>query len=172
MSGSKDKHVPDGHKASANKWDESRALCSALQKDGAEVALWGRLHKALVAAGAKGKDVMPIVMGRNVDAAVQFIDVLAGDVQMDATADEPPSPADQEPISPTTKREAMKAFRRRMKLTRLDHESRLGVGPLTGGKAADFESILPPREFPEAVWKALASDGQLVSTGRGFYKLP
>jgi hypothetical protein len=65
----------------------------------------------------------------------------------------------------------MKAFRRRMKLMRLDHESKLGVGPMTSGKKADFDSILPPREFDENVWKVLAAEGQLKATGRGFYGL-
>ncbi|MBT4766856.1 MAG: hypothetical protein HOO04_00665 [Phycisphaerae bacterium] len=71
-----------------------------------------------------------------------------------------------------TKRAAMKAFRRRLKLMRLDHESKLGVGPMTSGKKADFDSILPPRDFEDDVWKVLAAEGQLTSTGRGFYGLP
>ena len=52
------------------------------------------------------------------------------------------------------------------------HESKLGRSPLTGGKAAAFESILPPQGFPEAVWPALAHDGHLRPTGAGFYALP
>ena len=66
----------------------------------------------------------------------------------------------------------MKAFRKRLKLMKLDHESKLGRSPLTGGKDAGFESILPPEQFPSDVWKVLASKGEVESTGRGFYKLP
>ncbi|HCA38620.1 MAG: hypothetical protein CMJ63_01425 [Planctomycetaceae bacterium] len=88
----------------------------------------------------------------------------------------PPVPEERESealpdIPHETKRAAMKAFRRRMKLMRLDHESKLGVGPMTSGKKADFDSILPPREFDENVWKVLAAEGQLKATGRGFYGL-
>ena len=42
---------------------------------------------------------------------------------------------------------------------------------MTSGKKADFDSILPPREFDENVWKVLAAEGQLKATGRGFYGL-
>ena len=75
-------------------------------------------------------------------------------------------------IPTETLRKAMKAFRRRIKLIKLDQESKLGVGPMSSGRSADFESILPPHEFPRAVWQALAADGRLEATGRGFYKLP
>ena len=69
-------------------------------------------------------------------------------------------------------KKAMKAFRRRVKLMKLDMESKLGVGPMSGGRAADFDSIMPPQEFPPEVWATLAAEGRLVATGRGFYKLP
>ncbi len=153
--------------------EEARQHAQALAEDGAEAALWGRLSKALVAAGAAGRDVMPLIMARNLDGVVRLIAVLAGDVPRDEA---PPSTTEDDRIAVDVpdeiKRHAMKAFRRRLKLMRLDHESKLGVGPLTGGKAADFESILPPRAFGPEVWKALAADGRLQATGRGFYKLP
>ena len=66
----------------------------------------------------------------------------------------------------------MKAFRKRFKLMRLDHESKLGRSPLSTGKDASFESILPPEQFPTDVWPVLVSKGELESTGRGFYKIP
>jgi len=148
---------------------EARQHANALAEDGAEAALWGRLSKALVAAGAPGRDVMPLIMARHLEGVQRLIAVLAGDAQPETAPAAAPEVVD---VPDNVKRDAMKAFRRRLKLTRLDHESRLGVGPLTGGKAAEFESILPPRGFGPEVWKALAADGQLEATGRGFYKLP
>ena len=65
----------------------------------------------------------------------------------------------------------MHAFRKRLKLTRLDHESKLGVGPMTSGRKADVDAILPPREFAAQVWEALVTDGQLKAAGQGFYAL-
>jgi len=108
-------------------------------------------------------------MARHLEGVQRLIAVLAGDAQPETAPEAAPEVVD---VPDNVKRDAMKAFRRRLKLTRLDHESRLGVGPLTGGKAAEFESILPPRGFGPEVWKALAADGQLEATGRGFYKLP
>ena len=74
-------------------------------------------------------------------------------------------------IPAETLKKAMRAFRRRIKLIRLDHESRLGVGPMTGGRKADFDAILPPQEFASRVWEKLAETGQLRNAGQGFYML-
>ncbi|MCP3914857.1 MAG: hypothetical protein GY711_04755 [bacterium] len=65
----------------------------------------------------------------------------------------------------------MRAFRKRLKLTRLDHESKLGVGPMTGGRKASFDAILPPHEFPPEVWRALVAEGKLRDLGAGFFQL-
>ena len=66
---------------------------------------------------------------------------------------------------------AMKAFKKRLKLTRLDDESRLGRSPLTGGQDGTMESIVPPREFPQEVWDELVKRGKLYSEGDGFYRM-
>jgi hypothetical protein len=66
---------------------------------------------------------------------------------------------------------AMKAFKKRLKLTRLDDESRLGRSPLTGGGNSGIESIIPPREFPQEVWDELVSRGTLSKDGDGFYRI-
>ncbi|MCH7847474.1 MAG: hypothetical protein IIB53_03845 [Planctomycetes bacterium] len=70
-----------------------------------------------------------------------------------------------------TRKMAMRAFRKRLKLTRLDHESKLGVGPMTSGRKADVDAILPPHEYATQVWEALVAEGQLKSFGQGFYAL-
>ena len=66
----------------------------------------------------------------------------------------------------------MKAFKKRLKLTKLDHESKLGRSPLSAGRDAAFDSILPPREFPPEIWKVLVAHGELAELGHGFYMLP
>ena len=67
---------------------------------------------------------------------------------------------------------AMRAFKKRLKLARLNEESRLGSRQLTGGKRSEIDAIVAPTEFPEALWKRLANEGRLVDTGGGFYALP
>lgn len=67
---------------------------------------------------------------------------------------------------------ALRAFRKRLKLTRLDDESQLRGRRLTAGKQSAINEIIPPHEFPGEVWEALASAGRLKKTGNGFYALP
>ena len=66
---------------------------------------------------------------------------------------------------------AMKAFKKRLKLTRLDDESRLGRSPLTGGGDSGIESIIPPREFKQEVWDELVKRGTLSKDSDGFYRI-
>ncbi len=76
-----------------------------------------------------------------------------------------------DPLSPEGLRRAMKAFKKRMKLTRLDDESRLGHGPMSGGGRSGIEAIQPPSQFPQAVWDELVRQGRLRYAGYGLYEL-
>mgnify|MGYP001246170375 CR=1 FL=1 len=152
--------------------EKARLILEALQVDGAAASLWGDLHRALADAGIQGGDIMPLILARDMDAISAALDRLDQGLSALDQSEEAEQASPTEDVPDDIKRQAMKAFRKRLKLTRLDHESRLGVGPLTGGKNASFDSILPPHEFPDVVWKALAAEGQLESTGRGFYQLP
>ena len=73
-------------------------------------------------------------------------------------------------IPDETLKSAYKAFKKRLKLTRLDDESRLGRSPLTGGSTG-VESIIPPREFPQEVWDELVKRGRLSRDADGFYRV-
>lgn len=66
---------------------------------------------------------------------------------------------------------ALKAFKKRLKLTQLDSDSRLGVGPLSGGSSWSIAAIVPPNQYPQAVWDALVKQGKLKSAGHGMYSL-
>jgi len=137
---------------------------------------WGAAHKLLVKAGVPVGDITPVIIGRDLAAYDRLVAGLAGEPsEVDALPTEEPAVNDEatsDAIPAETLKKAMKAFRRRVKLTRLDQESKLGVGPMSSGRTAEFESIIPPHEFPAQVWRALAAEGRLVDTGRGFYKLP
>ncbi len=76
-------------------------------------------------------------------------------------------------IPPETLKSALKAFRKRMKLTRLDDESQIGSrrNPLSGGSQSQIVAIQPPSQFPREVWDELVKQGKLINEGRGFYKL-
>ncbi len=67
-------------------------------------------------------------------------------------------------------RRAMKAFKKRLKLTRLDAESGLGRGAMTGGRDSGIVSIVPPHQYPKAVWDELVRRGRLKYVGQGLYE--
>ncbi len=67
-------------------------------------------------------------------------------------------------------KKALKAFKKRMKMTQLDDESKLGHSPLTGG-GAKIVAIQPPSGFGREIWEELASRGDLKADGGGFYAL-
>ncbi len=67
---------------------------------------------------------------------------------------------------------AMKAYRKRLKLTLLDAESTVGGGPMSGGRASDIVGITPPVHYPREVWDELARLGRLVDVRQGMYELP
>jgi len=74
------------------------------------------------------------------------------------------------PSSDELKR-AFKAFKKRLKVTRLDAESNLGGGPLSSGRDSGIVAIIPPTEFPQTVWDELERQGKLKKAGRGTYEL-
>ena len=68
-------------------------------------------------------------------------------------------------------KKAWKSFKKRLKLTRLDDESKVSRRPVTGGKGSGIVAIAPPGEFPQEVWDALVKQGKLKSAGLGLYEL-
>jgi len=76
-----------------------------------------------------------------------------------------------EELSPEILKRAFKAFKKRLKLTALDEDSRLGKGALSGG-ATGTCAIQPPNQFPDEVWEELCRQGRLRDSGHGLYELP
>jgi hypothetical protein len=66
---------------------------------------------------------------------------------------------------------ALKAFKKRLKLTQLDDQSRIGVGPMSSGRQSGIVAITPPDQFPQTVWDELVRQGKLKCTGQGLYEL-
>lgn len=85
--------------------------------------------------------------------------------QIRSPQDAPPAQAPDE----ETCRRALQAFRKRLALTVLDEESKLGRSPLSKGSDASAPAIIPPDEWPQAVWQHLVRQGKLRYIGHGFY---
>ena len=65
---------------------------------------------------------------------------------------------------------ALKAFKKRLKLARLDDNSRLGGGAMTGGEKG-LMAVTPPDQYSKAVWDELARQGKIKDAGYGLYEL-
>jgi hypothetical protein len=62
---------------------------------------------------------------------------------------------------------ALKAFKKRLKLTKLDDESRLGHG----SKTSKVAGVSPPTGFPPGIWEELVAMGKLKREGGGTYSM-
>jgi hypothetical protein len=75
-------------------------------------------------------------------------------------------------FTPEELKSAYQAFKKRMKLTRLDQESRIGRSPMSSGQSSSIAGIIPPDQFPRAIWDELVKQGRLKYAGQGFYSMP
>jgi hypothetical protein len=64
-------------------------------------------------------------------------------------------------------KQAYKAFKKRIKLARLDDES--GLSP--GSKRSAIRGITPPAGHPPGIWEELVTQGKLRREGSGTYSM-
>lgn len=74
-------------------------------------------------------------------------------------------------LTKETVKRAMKAFRRRLKLTRLDAESQLGRDPLSKGERSTITGVNPPEQYPQEVWEELVARGRLRRLAENLYEI-
>ena len=65
------------------------------------------------------------------------------------------------------RKRAYKAFKKRLKLARLDDHS--GLSP--GSKTSHIGGITPPPGHPVGIWDELVHEGKLKNEGHGIYSL-
>ncbi len=133
-------------------------------------AIWGATHKLLLKTGCAPAAISRIIIARDTAALDALVGAVARGEAESIDSPQPPTAVSFD-VPHQTLKMAMRAFRKRLKLTRLDHESKLGVGPMSSGRQADVDAILPPHEYATKVWEALVAEGQLKSAGQGFYAL-
>ncbi len=77
-----------------------------------------------------------------------------------------------EPTPPTQKelKDALKAFKKRLKVTQLDEDSKMNCRPTTSGGSSAIVAIEPPNQFGKAVWDELVKQGKLKKAGQGMYE--
>lgn len=96
------------------------------------------------------------------------------DQNADSAAPKPAPPAAAAPAaaapSEATLKEAYKAFKKRLKIKQLDHDSRYGRAPTSSG-STEIAAIEPPNQYPRDVWDALVAQGKLKYAGQGMYEM-
>lgn len=66
---------------------------------------------------------------------------------------------------------ALKAYRKRLKITVLEAESSVAGGPMSAGRKSAIVGIVPPERYPSEVWDELVRQKRLVYGGYGTYEL-
>jgi hypothetical protein len=161
----------------------------AITKSEKEVGrLWAKAKEFLGKTTANPARVQKLLVEKNLEALAGIVNELAnskGDVSKSTSSAPGPStaasPTSETPnskseisassIPPETLKAALTAFKKRLKLTILNDESRLAPRPMTGGKRSEISAIIPPDQFPREVWDELVKQNKLRYTGQGFFEL-
>jgi len=152
--------------------------------------LWDRVSKALKHTDAGPTEIQKVLDSRDVTQLSRLVNQLSNPSRPKSSPSTPTTPTSapppmapptavrstptDEPLDPLdtqVQKRAMKAFRKRLKLTRLDEESKIGRNPLTSGASSGVVAITPPNQYPPAVWDELVKHGKLKRAGTGFYAL-
>lgn len=148
-----------------DKLDELLVAIRAYDDPRRATAEWKQAFNQLKKTDADANRVANVIAMRGVERLAELIETLR--------APSPGPEAEGEIPDDATCRAAMRAFRKRLKLTRLDDESQINSrNPLTNGRPSQIDIIMPPVEFPQRVWEELVGRGELRNAGRGFYQLP
>jgi len=147
--------------------DKLLAAIRAYDNPRRAAAEWKQVYRLCQKAGLPDSRFAGVVGMRDAAALAELIDQLREPAQAAAPADA----ADADVPDAATCRRALRAFRKRLAVTRLDDESKLGRGPLSKGADDSYAAIVPPDEWPEPVWAELVRQGKLRYIGHGFYEL-
>lgn len=132
----------------------------AVAADPASDAAWAQAREALRATATNEPELTAAVEGRDANAVKALI--AAWD------AGRRPLPVhDRELLQ-----RALKAFRKSLKVTRLDAESSIAGGPMSAGRHSSILGIRPPDRYPRMVWDELARQKRLIAGRHGLYELP
>lgn len=125
-----------------------------------EAAAWAEASRALDLAGESDAELRAAVADQDAAGLCAVLDQWASGERHLPASDR------------TVLKRAMKSFRKRLKLTRLDDESGLGGSPMSGGAHSSIVGVAPPSHYASDVWVELVRQGRLRAGGQGTYELP
>jgi hypothetical protein len=136
--------------------------CADPRRAGSE---WKQVYKLLQETD------LPAVRASHV-AAMRDVAQLAAAIDQLRSPVAPPEPPPVDVPDTETCRKAMRAFRKRLEVTRLDDESQISSHEkLSRGGESRITAINPPIEWPKSVWQELVRQGKLRYAGSGCYEL-
>ncbi len=136
------------------------AISADLASDTGNPQAWSRARQALEATPEKDPDLSSVIEAKDAAALRSIVDQWS-------SGRRPLPEHDREVL-----KRALKAFRKSLKVTRLDAESTIGHGPMSGGRQSGILGITPPSRYPREVWDELARQGRLIDAKHGIYELP
>ncbi len=135
------------------------AVAADLALDEGNAEAWARAGKVLHASREAEPELASVIDSRNAPALRSIVDQWTRGQRL--------LPAQDREVL----KRAMKAFRKSLKVTRLDAESSIAGGPMSSGRRSGIAGITPPSRYPREVWKELARQGRLIDDGHGVYEL-
>lgn len=143
-----------------------RQMVGEVRRSPGAQASWDLVGRLLSRMPADQSEVARVCAERDVEALDRLV----------ARLENPEAPADMESPAQQFSEEvldhALRVFKKRLKVTVLAEESKLGGRQLTAGRKSAIAAIAPPHEIPNEVWAALVRDGRLKDAGHGFLSLP
>jgi len=136
------------------------ALVARLDSDAASPDAWNDARRLLDEAGEDSPELRAAVESRD---GAQLRAIVAG-----WSTGKRLLPAHDRAVL----QHAMKAYRKSLKVTRLDAESTIGGGPMSKGRESGIVGITPPSHYPREVWDELVRQGRLLRDRHGMYELP
>jgi hypothetical protein len=135
------------------------ACVAEIETGGGDVA-WNRARQALTETRAKEADLAAAIDGKDAGRLRAIVEEWRSGKR----------------ILPEQDREvlkrALKAFRKSLKVTRLDADSSIGGGPMSSGRDSAIVGIVPPPRYPREVWDELVRQKRLTGGKQGIYELP
>lgn len=134
-------------------------VTSRLAADGSDPEAWRLADEALALCAEEKPELAETIRARDAKALGAIVEGWTAGTRLLSVHDR------------NVLKRALKSFRKSLKLTRLDAESTIGGGPMSGGRESGIVGITPPTHYPRAVWDELVRQGRLLDSGRGTYEL-
>lgn len=149
-----------------NVLEKVRSLAKDLRANKGNAAEnWALASRLLARLSNDSARIKQVIDARDITGLESLVDAIEGKAAAAAAAPLPEFPASELDA-------AYRAFHKRLKVSRLADESKLGGRYTSGGRHSEIDAIQPPDGFPNEIWPALVRAGKLKDAGGGFYREP